>query len=69
MSNLLFDHRSTIHSESITAKTAHIQVVFGGQNVIVNGKRFQFARNYTDVQEFNELLKELGFIVSITHNY
>ena len=49
-------------------KTARIHSVFGGHSVLVDGKRFLFAQNFTDVEEMNKLLNHLGFVTMITYN-
>jgi hypothetical protein len=46
--------------------TARIHVMPSCQNVFINDKRFQFARNYSDVEVLDELSTELGLTVIVT---
>lgn len=52
-----------------TPLTARIHVVHGGHAVLMDGKRFLFARNFTDVQVLDDMLKYLGVVTVITETY
>lgn len=52
----------------IPIKTARIHSVFGGYSVLMDGKRFLFAQNHSDVEEMDKLLNHLGFVTAITYN-